>query len=229
MGNVQMEASMIRYGSGTVKSALDNGGGGGSAKTLASLTDTDITTPSNGQVLTYDSTSEKWENSTPATPSLAGLSDTVVTDPSNGQVLTYNGTSEKWENANASGGGDSYTYGSDTFTTPSSSGTTYASAKTLTFAGGGVYHIIAAAKGSSGTIFANSIEIADANGAIFNQAVTTSAASGTPTPTVQGIVDFGSNDGTVQIMIKGTGSSLFNIYWLFKKLADAPTQAQNNR
>ena len=31
MGNVQMEASMIRYGSGTVKSALDNGGGGSGA------------------------------------------------------------------------------------------------------------------------------------------------------------------------------------------------------
>lgn len=226
MGNVQMEARQIRYGSTNVEAALNNGGGGGGSSTIAALTDVDITTPSEGQVLTYDATAEKWENSTPA---LSDLSDAAITTPSNGQVLAYNSTTEKWENANASGGGDSYTYGSDTFTTPSSSGTTYASAKTLNFAGGGVYHIIAAAKGSSGTIFANSIEIADANGAVFNQAVTTSAASGTPTPTVQGIVDFGSNDGTVQIMIKGTGSSLFNIYWLFKKLADAPTQAQNNR
>ena len=191
MGNVQMEARQIRYGSTNVEEALKNGGGGGGSTTLAALEDTDITTPSNGQ------------------------------------VLTYNGTSEKWENANASGGGDSYTYGSDTFTTPSSSGTSYASAKTLTFPGGGVYHVIAAAKGSTGSIFANSIEIANENGAVYNQAVTTSAAAGTPTPTVQGIVDFGSNDGTVQIMIKGTASSLFNIYWMYKKLADAPTQ--NNR
>lgn len=67
MGNVQMEASMIRYGSGTVKSALDNGGGGGGATTLAALTDTAITEPSNGQLLTYDGTASKWKNAAPAT------------------------------------------------------------------------------------------------------------------------------------------------------------------
>lgn len=67
MGNVQMEASMIRYGSGTVKSALDNGGGGGGASTLAALTDTSISSPSNGQILTYDSSASKWKNAAPAT------------------------------------------------------------------------------------------------------------------------------------------------------------------
>ena len=104
MGNVQMEASMIRYGSGTVKSALDNGGGGGSS-TLASLTDTAITTPSNGQVLTYDGIAEKWENSAIPAQSIAGLTDTTITTPSNGQVLSYDSTAEKWKNASAPTGG----------------------------------------------------------------------------------------------------------------------------
>lgn len=41
---------------------LQAGGGGGGSSTLSGLTDVDITTPSNGQVLKYDSTSQKWEN-----------------------------------------------------------------------------------------------------------------------------------------------------------------------
>lgn len=61
MGNVQMEARQIRYGSTNVEEALKTGGGG--AKTLAELTDIAIETPSNGQVLKYDATSEKWINS----------------------------------------------------------------------------------------------------------------------------------------------------------------------
>lgn len=38
------------------------GGGGGGSSTLAGLTDTSISNPSNGQVLKYNSTSGKWEN-----------------------------------------------------------------------------------------------------------------------------------------------------------------------
>ena len=47
-----------------VNEAIANkkGGGGGGSTTMAGLTDTDITTPSNGQVLTYDGTAEKWVN-----------------------------------------------------------------------------------------------------------------------------------------------------------------------
>lgn len=39
-----------------------SGGGGGGSTTLAGLTDVDISNPSNGQTLVYNSTSEKWEN-----------------------------------------------------------------------------------------------------------------------------------------------------------------------
>lgn len=40
---------------------LDNGGGGGSSS-LAGLTDVDLTTPTDGQVLTYDGNNSKWVN-----------------------------------------------------------------------------------------------------------------------------------------------------------------------
>lgn len=53
----------------TDKSSLVNaineaaqGGGGGGSSTLAGLNDVDLTTPANGQVLKYNSTSQKWEN-----------------------------------------------------------------------------------------------------------------------------------------------------------------------
>lgn len=39
-----------------------SGGGGGGSSTLSGLTDVDITNPSNGQTLVYNSTSGKWEN-----------------------------------------------------------------------------------------------------------------------------------------------------------------------
>lgn len=49
---------------GTAKIVMVGGGGGG-ASSLADLTDTSISSPSNGQVLEYNSTSSKWENKTP--------------------------------------------------------------------------------------------------------------------------------------------------------------------
>ena len=110
MGNVQMEAEQIRYKGSSYKNlqtAMDAAlGGGGGSSTLAGLTDTDISTPTSGQVLTYDSTAEKWENSNipaPSTPALSDLTDTGISTPTNGQVLTYDSTAEKWVNANAGG------------------------------------------------------------------------------------------------------------------------------
>lgn len=40
----------------------EGGGGGGGSTTLAGLTDVDITDPTDGQTLVYNSTTEKWEN-----------------------------------------------------------------------------------------------------------------------------------------------------------------------
>lgn len=62
-----------------------------------------ITNVSNGQVLMYDSATQKWVNGTLST-TLAGLTDTQIASLQNGQVLKYNSTSQKWENAEDTGG-----------------------------------------------------------------------------------------------------------------------------
>lgn len=62
-----------------------------------------ITNPTNGQVLMYNSTTQKWVNGTIST-TLSGLTDTQIASLSNGQVLKYNSTSQKWENAEDTGG-----------------------------------------------------------------------------------------------------------------------------
>ena len=69
---------------------------------LDDLSDVSITTPSNGDVLTYDSNSQEWVNQavpTPTVPSdLDDLSDVSITTPSNGDVLTYDSNSQEWIN-----------------------------------------------------------------------------------------------------------------------------------
>lgn len=61
-----------------------------------------ITSPANGQALTYDSSSSLWKNATPIS-ALSGLSDVTLTSPVTDQVLKYNGT--KWINGSSGGGG----------------------------------------------------------------------------------------------------------------------------
>lgn len=78
-----------------------NGGGGASA--LDDLTDVDLTTPSNGQVLKYDSANSKWINANESgggASSLNDLNDVTITSATQGQVLKK-GASD-WENANLS-------------------------------------------------------------------------------------------------------------------------------
>lgn len=65
---------------------------------LNDIGDVVITNVSNGQVLMYDSTTQKWVNGTIST-TLSGLSDTQIASLSNGQVLKYDSASSKWVNA----------------------------------------------------------------------------------------------------------------------------------
>ena len=69
------------------------------------LGDTVINTPTDGQVLTYESSDQTWRNqSVPAaTTTLAALTDTTIATPTDGQVITYNTTSNTWENTSLSG------------------------------------------------------------------------------------------------------------------------------
>ena len=75
-----------------------NPGGTGSATSLGMLDDVDITTPTNGQALVYNSTSLKWENQAISTvTALANLTDVLLTSPAANQVLVYDGT--QWVNS----------------------------------------------------------------------------------------------------------------------------------
>lgn len=64
------------------------------AQQLGALTDVDISSPQNGQVLTYDSNESKWVNGTGGgggSSTLAGLSDVTLTTPSSDDILVYDG------------------------------------------------------------------------------------------------------------------------------------------
>ena len=68
------------------------------ASYLSSLNDCIITTPTNAQQLTYNSTSGKWCNTSPSTftTSLDDLLDCTITTPSNNQGLIYSSSLSKW-------------------------------------------------------------------------------------------------------------------------------------
>ena len=76
------------------------------AGSFSGLSDVNVSTPSDGQVATYDGTSQKWKNKAIPAGSFAGLTDVDTTGVTDGQVATYDGTSQKWKPSTpASGGG----------------------------------------------------------------------------------------------------------------------------
>jgi hypothetical protein len=87
---------------------------------LEDLTDVDIASPQNGEVLRYDESLGMWINDTPGGGSVAldDLSDVVISTPTDGQVLTYDSGTGTWVNDDPSGGG-SGTVTSVSLTAPS--------------------------------------------------------------------------------------------------------------
>jgi hypothetical protein len=68
---------------------------------ISSMNDTNISSPTNGQTLVYDSATDKWVNGNSGgggSSTLSGLTDTAISSPTNGQTLTYNSSTSKWEN-----------------------------------------------------------------------------------------------------------------------------------
>lgn len=66
---------------------------------ISDLKDVSINSPTNGQSLVYNSTAQRWENSSSSGGvALSSLTDTNISSETDGQVLKYNGTSQKWEN-----------------------------------------------------------------------------------------------------------------------------------
>lgn len=71
-----------------------------SRPSLNQLTNVDIDTPNNNQVLAYSSVLDKWVNSTGAGGgSLTGLTDVAIVAPVEGDALTYNAITSNWVNS----------------------------------------------------------------------------------------------------------------------------------
>lgn len=64
-----------------------------------------VSSPANGQVLTYDSTNNRWVNANASggASAINDLTDVDLSNLANGQILKYNSTTQKWENANGGG------------------------------------------------------------------------------------------------------------------------------
>ena len=81
-----------------VMEEITQGGGGGSS-TLAGLNDVNISSPSTGQALIYNSTTQKWENGAGGggSSTFAGLNDVSVAGVANKDIARYDSTTQKWE------------------------------------------------------------------------------------------------------------------------------------
>lgn len=82
-------------------------GGGGGASDLSDLGDVDLTSPSNGQVLTYDAETGKWVNAEGGSTSVDELGDIGDVDLDNiedGQTIVWDAQNSKWVNATISSG-----------------------------------------------------------------------------------------------------------------------------
>ena len=84
-------------------------GGSGGASSLDDLSDVDITSPEDGDVLTYDESTSTWKSVEPLINeyALTDLTDISISSPSNGEVLTYD--DGQWINANPTGGASDLT------------------------------------------------------------------------------------------------------------------------
>jgi hypothetical protein len=76
-----------------------------SSPVIDNLADVTVTTPADGQVLTYDSVTSQWVNETPAagggSSNLDGLTDVTISSPQGSQILKYNSSTSQWVNGYA--------------------------------------------------------------------------------------------------------------------------------
>ena len=88
----------VEHGDGTVDTiALPTGG----AQVLNDLTDVNITSPADGNILIYAGNTDTWVNGpVPAVPdALDDLTDVTITTPANGNVLKYDSNADAWINS----------------------------------------------------------------------------------------------------------------------------------
>lgn len=94
------DLGVIKVGSGLSIAADGTLSSTASSTTLDGLDDVTITTPSNGQVLKYDSANDIWVNANETSGSIAidDLTDVTITSIADGQILVYDSNSSKWIN-----------------------------------------------------------------------------------------------------------------------------------
>lgn len=95
-------AGLVFYDqSGAVTGSYPSTGiAGGGADTLVSLTDTNIVTPGDKQILEYDSATSKWVNVTPSAgnTTLNAMTDTNFSGLADNHMITYDSATSKWVN-----------------------------------------------------------------------------------------------------------------------------------
>ena len=92
LGLVKVDGTSITIdANGVISSAGGN---------LSNLGDVAITSLTNGQVLIWNQTNQKWQNGTIA-GALSALSDVTITSATDEQILVYDSTAQKWKNATA--------------------------------------------------------------------------------------------------------------------------------
>lgn len=102
--NVPSGIRMLDEGTGTVD--LDAGGGGGPLA-LDDLTDVDVPTPTDGDVLTWDAGTSSWVDTAPTggVAVLDDVGDVDVPTPADGDVLTWDDGTSTWIAVAPTGGG----------------------------------------------------------------------------------------------------------------------------
>ena len=74
-----------------------------SSASIGTLTDVNLTNLADGEYLRYDSSTDKWVNTTATvSTSLATLTDVNISNPSQGQNLVYDAINAKWINSSSS-------------------------------------------------------------------------------------------------------------------------------
>ena len=91
-----IDATKLNHAEDGIAQAQQTADTANARDTLGELTDVDITTPTDGQVILYDATNSKWVNGN-AGGTLASLSDVDITNPANGASLRYNASKGKWQ------------------------------------------------------------------------------------------------------------------------------------
>lgn len=94
-----IEASELNHMEDGIETAQQTADTANARDTLGEMSDVALSTPTNGQVLTYDSASTKWKNADASGAStLNEMTDVTLSSPTNGQALVYDSASSKWTN-----------------------------------------------------------------------------------------------------------------------------------